>query len=74
MLKMRKSFTVLFFVFISFFSYAGGVKGVIKNSKGEQLSFASIIVKGTSRGTMANEDGRYELSLEKGSHTLIFQY
>jgi antibiotic biosynthesis monooxygenase (ABM) superfamily enzyme len=74
MLKMRNLFTIVLFVFISFFSYAGGVKGIIKNTKGEQLSFASIIVKGTSRGTMANEDGRYELSLEKGSHTLIFQY
>ena len=54
--------------------YAGGIKGTIKNTKGEQLSFASIIVKGSSRGTMANDDGAYELSLEKGTYTIIFQY
>ena len=67
----------LFIIFFSLFSFsvnAGGVKGSIKNTKGEQLSYASILVKGTSRGTMANEDGKYELSLEKGSYTLIFQY
>ena len=73
---MSKSIN-LFIILISLFSvsvYAGGVKGSIKNTKGEQLSYASILVKGTSRGTMANEDGKYELFLEKGSYTLIFQY
>ena len=54
--------------------FAGGIKGTIKNKKGEQLSYASIIVKGSSKGTMANDDGKYELSLEKGSYTIIFQY
>ncbi len=74
MLKINNLFTILIASFISFSVQAGGIKGSIKNTKGEQLSFASIIVKGTSRGTMANEDGKYELSLEKGSYTLIFQY
>jgi Family of unknown function (DUF5686)/CarboxypepD_reg-like domain len=74
MLKINNLFTILIVNFITFSVYAGGVKGTVKNTKGEQLSFASIIIKGTSRGTMANEDGRYELSLEKGSYTLIFQY
>ncbi len=54
--------------------FAGGIKGTIKNTKAEQLSFASIIIKGSSRGTMANEDGKYEFALEKGSYTIIFQY
>ena len=64
----------LIFLFFSFSTFAGGIKGIIKNTKGEQLSFASIIVKGSSKGTMANDDGAYELSLEKGTHTIIFQY
>lgn len=71
---MKNLLIFLTFITTSFSLLAGGVKGTIKNTKGEQLSFASIIVKGTTKGTMANEDGRYELSLEKGSHTLIFQY
>ena len=74
MFNINNLFTVLIASIISFSIHAGGIKGTIKNTKAEQLSFASIIVKGTSKGTMANEDGRYELSLEKGSYTIIFQY
>jgi hypothetical protein len=74
MLKKSYIFPLLISLLLSFSMFAGGIKGVIQNTKGEQLSFASIIVKGTSKGTMANDDGAYELSLEKGSHTIIFQY
>ncbi|MFC0182679.1 CarboxypepD_reg-like domain-containing protein [Pseudarcicella hirudinis] len=54
--------------------FAGGIKGTVKNMKGEALSFASVLVKGTSKGTMANEDGKYELTLDPGSYEVIFQY
>ncbi len=67
-------FTILFSSFFYLPIFAGGIKGIIKNTKGEQLSFASIIVKSSSRGTMANEEGKYEFALEKGSYTIIFQY
>ena len=72
----KKTYILLLLILLHFcFSgFAGGIKGIIKNKKGEQLSYASIIVKGSSRGTMANDEGRYELSLEKGSYTIIFQY
>lgn len=67
--------TLSFLIFITnSLSLAGGIKGSIKNTKGEVLSFASIIVKGSSKGTMANEDGKYELSLDAGSYNIIFQY
>jgi len=74
MLKKTYILSFFFLLFITSTTFAGGIKGIIKNTKGEKLSFASIIVKGSSRGTMANDDGVYELSLEKGSYTLIFQY
>lgn len=74
MLKKSYILSIFLLLLIPFSIFAGGIKGTIKNTKGEKLSFASIIVKGSSRGTMANDDGAYELSLEKGSHTLIFQY
>jgi hypothetical protein len=71
-----KSYIFLFLILLifPFFAFSGGIKGLIKNSKGEQLSYASVIVKGSSKGTMANDEGAYELSLEKGVHTIIFQY
>ena len=74
MLKKSHIFPLLISILLPLSVFAGGIKGIIKNTKGEQLSFASIILKGSSKGTMANEDGAYELSLEKGTHTLIFQY
>ncbi len=74
MLKKFHIFPLLIAILLPLSTFAGGIKGIIKNTKGEQLSFASIIVKGSSRGTMANDDGAYELSLEKGTHIIIFQY
>lgn len=74
MLRKSYIFSLLISILLPLSVFAGGIKGIVKNTKGEQLSFASIIVKGSSKGTMANEDGAYELSLEKGTHTLIFQY
>jgi hypothetical protein len=75
MILFRYYFTLSCFLLISLTTLAdSGVKGSIKNSKGEALSFASILVKGASKGTMANEDGQYELSLPSGNYTLVFQY
>ncbi|MBC7893632.1 MAG: carboxypeptidase-like regulatory domain-containing protein [Sphingobacteriaceae bacterium] len=51
-----------------------GVRGAVKNSKGERLPFAAIQVKGTTIGTLANEEARYEISLPPGSYELQFQF
>lgn len=67
MLKKTYIFPLLISLLLPLSIFAGGIKGIIKNTKGEQLSFASIIVKGSSKGTMANDDGAYELSLDRKS-------
>lgn len=51
-----------------------GVRGTVKNSKGERLPFATIQVKGTTIGTLANEEARYEISLPPGAYELQFQF
>jgi hypothetical protein len=71
---MRYHQLLLLCLFLHFTSFAGGVKGTVKNAQGETLPFASILIKESSKGTMANEAGQYELSLDKGVHTLVFQY
>jgi hypothetical protein len=53
---------------------AGGVRGVVRNGKGELLPFASILVKGTQIGTVANDEGRYEIVLPPGSYEIQFQF
>jgi len=55
-------------------AFASGVRGIIKNQRGESLEFATIFVQETGTGATANIDGRYEIRLEPGDYTLIFQY
>ncbi len=53
---------------------ASGVAGAITGANGEVLPFAAIFVKETGTGTVANEDGYYEIRLEPGRYTLVFQH
>lgn len=61
-------------LFVAETACAGGIKGQITTQKGEALPYAGITIKGTSNGTMTNEDGLYEFSLAPGSYEVIFQY
>lgn len=65
---------LLLLLFISQNIFAAGIKGIIKNEKGEVMPFASVLVKGTDIGTMANQEGAYEVKLKAGSYELVFQY
>ncbi len=51
-----------------------GVRGTIRNAKGEPLPYAAVVAKGTQTGTMANADGRYELALKPGQYELVYQF
>ncbi len=51
-----------------------GLRGIVKTTKGEPLPFAAILVKGSSIGTISNEDGAYRLDLKPGYYEVIFQY
>ncbi|RYU93086.1 DUF5686 and carboxypeptidase regulatory-like domain-containing protein [Emticicia agri] len=69
----RLKLIYLFFFFITELQ-AGGIKGIITNSKGERLPFTSIIVKGQNSGTMANAEGEYLLNLKPGTYEVNFQF
>ncbi|GAB3993102.1 DUF5686 and carboxypeptidase regulatory-like domain-containing protein [Spirosoma daeguense] len=51
-----------------------GLRGTVKNSKGDPLPYAAIIVKGTPNGTISNDEGRYEIALAPGKYDIVFQY
>ena len=51
-----------------------GVRGVILSDKGEALPFAGIYIKNNHSGTSANLDGKFEIKLEQGEYTILFQY
>lgn len=61
---------------IYFFSsiYAGRITGTITDDKGHPLPFASVLVKGTTKGTTANNQGRYFIEVEAGEYTIVAQY
>lgn len=53
---------------------AGRISGTVTSEKGEPLPYASIFIKGTTRGTTTNNQGTYFFDLEPGKYTLICQY
>lgn len=61
-------------------SWSGGharaarVTGTVTDEKGNALAYASILVKGTTRGVTAGNDGKYALDLAPGVYTLVCQY
>jgi hypothetical protein len=56
-----------------------GLRGTVKNTQGEALPFAAVIVKGPapatrSTGTITNAEGRYEIALAPGKYDVVFQF
>lgn len=66
---------VLLLLFISTFciSQVFTLSGKISGNN-ESLPFASVYIKGTSKGVTSNDEGAYSMKLEKGNYTLVFQY
>lgn len=50
------------------------VKGTVTDDGGEPLIGASILVKGTSSGTVTDIDGSYALTVPEGGNTLLVSY
>ncbi len=73
MLHVRLLFLCLLFGYAPA-AFASGVKGFIKNQRGEALEFATIYVQETGTGATANAEGYYEIRLEPGAYTLVYQY
>ena len=75
---MRAKILTLFLGIVFIFPFqkleAQGIKGTITNIKGQKLPFANIYVKGTSTGTVSNEQGFYELKLPQGKHPIVLQF
>lgn len=50
------------------------VKGSIKDEKGESIVGASVILKGTTKGTTTDIEGRFSLSVANENATLIISF
>ena len=65
-----------FFILSISFAYSQEkftISGSITDPKNGAVSFASIYVKGTNIGTMANDAGIYKLQLDTGKHIIIYR-
>ncbi len=64
--------TLLAFVFVltGFLSKATLVTGGVIDAASNPISFSSIYIKGSSKGTTANVEGRFVLDLSPGKYTL----
>ena len=71
---MRKTILTSFIFFAIIPVFAGRITGTVKNDKGEPLPYASILVKGTTLGTTANNNGVYFIDLDPGTYTIVCQY
>jgi len=49
------------------------VTGIVKDSNGQPVPFASVYLKNTTTGTSANVDGKYSVKLKSGQQTLSFR-
>ncbi|MCU7552230.1 TonB-dependent receptor [Chitinophagaceae bacterium LB-8] len=50
------------------------IKGVVKDSDGKPLAGASVVVKGSSSGTVTNEKGEFVINVPENVSTLIVSY
>lgn len=73
---MKKLTLVLMLVFFGVGSMLAQrtISGKITDGKGESLIGASVLVKGTTTGTITDFDGNYTLDVPAGGKTLIFSY
>ncbi len=48
--------------------------GTVFTSQGDLLPYSSITVKGTSKGTSANDKAKYSLNIAPGTYTIVCQH
>jgi len=71
---MRKIVTLFILSTLLINAYAARISGTITNTQGAALPFASIQIKGTQKGTTANNQGKYFIDVEPGTYIIEAQY
>lgn len=73
---MKNLFTLFFLLFVPSVLFAQlTVSGtVIDNVSKKPIAFVSVIEKGTSNGTLADIDGKFQLNLQKNPSSLVINY
>ncbi len=69
---MRQALLFIAFI-IPNFLLASTISGSVTDVKGNLISYASILVKGTVKGTTANANGFYSFTVNDGKYVLVCQ-
>ena len=72
-----KRVSILGILMLAMVSWSFGqrtINGMVSDAAGEPLIGASILVKGTTSGTITDIDGTYQLSVPEGAEILVFSY
>ena len=71
---LKWSLVINLILFFGINTHAALLKGKVTDTKGEPLPFASVYIKGTTKGTTTNIDGKYQFELAEGKHIMVCQY
>ncbi|RYF81737.1 MAG: carboxypeptidase-like regulatory domain-containing protein, partial [Chitinophagaceae bacterium] len=63
-------FSLLFFTNV----FSATITGTVTDSDGTALPFASVSVKGATKGAIANGQGNYVITVTEGTYTLVCQH
>ena len=75
MIKNTLALFVLLLTGLQFGHAQSGISGTLNDGEiNDVLPFANIIIKGTTKGTTSDFDGKYTLELEAGTYTVLFSY
>ena len=64
---------LLLFLPMAVFSQELHIRGIVTDTENQPLPGVNVLVKGTARGTLTDDDGRYSLKAGKGT-VLVFSY
>ena len=68
-------FLLSLLIFSFHFVTSAQINGTITDSNSVPLPFVNVIIENTYKGTTTNDDGYYELNVNKtGNYTLVFSY
>ena len=76
-MKQFKQLTTLFFLIFTGFSFAqtGILSGTVMDSEfNDVLPYANVVVKGSTKGTTTDFDGKYVLELPEGTYTIQYSF
>jgi len=73
-MNYQKILSLFIITLFSLQLFAGGIRGSIKDEKGQALPFATIFIKSEGTGTTTNVEGNYAIKLRPGTYECLYQY